>query len=538
MRKNRLFFLSAYLQICLCIVFVVLLEPGCSDSANESEQGAGRLAFRLDWKDESVTLRSLKAETGDIDCEDIGIDRIRVELEGYPINGLWPCADHAGILEDVPPDENHTILAYGVDENGKEIYFGKADHVIVTSGETTDVGTIDMYPALSIDAAQLTYRTGVDSDEFFGWIELSKPGGVYESDISAVQLVGPAGENVGISKTVLEHSGWAYHAVWDPAAQTHLFSGPTQKSGLRLRFSDGDMASSGNYTVKLDSVIGQTHEYVFYFPGITQLPVTEKEQMHFGWDKGTLYLEWTLPFAGFDHQTVIFSRIDGQPFFYADIPPEFQSLTLEKEWVEILKGHESGAFIEWVHQTNLVTGDGMNYAQAQSMAVEIPWVDNVAPQLLKSQCTPPNGAIVNLNQTHRFRLVFSEKMNGDILMAITPEIKVGWSTQWNAEQTALTFLFEDDIEDGVYSIVLNPSAISGDKFQDLTGNDLDNDVVYTFEHNSDMLNVDYDGDGFTVLEGDCNNSDNTIFPGANEVCGDDIDQDCDGNDRICQATSR
>lgn len=47
------------------------------------------------------------------------------------------------------------------------------------------------------------------------------------------------------------------------------------------------------------------------------------------------------------------------------------------------------------------------------------------------------------------------------------------------------------------------------------------------------IDVDADGDGFSIAEGDCNDFDDTIHPGAAEICGDDIDQNCDGEDAVC-----
>lgn len=46
--------------------------------------------------------------------------------------------------------------------------------------------------------------------------------------------------------------------------------------------------------------------------------------------------------------------------------------------------------------------------------------------------------------------------------------------------------------------------------------------------------TDDDGDGFTENQGDFDDTDASIYPGAPEVCGDGIDQDCDGADLPCE----
>jgi len=50
-----------------------------------------------------------------------------------------------------------------------------------------------------------------------------------------------------------------------------------------------------------------------------------------------------------------------------------------------------------------------------------------------------------------------------------------------------------------------------------------------------IIGGDNDGDGYTTGGGDCNDNDKSINPDAIEICGDGIDQDCDGKDESCMA---
>lgn len=49
--------------------------------------------------------------------------------------------------------------------------------------------------------------------------------------------------------------------------------------------------------------------------------------------------------------------------------------------------------------------------------------------------------------------------------------------------------------------------------------------------------IDYDSDGYTVNTGDCDETSPQSHPGAPDICGDGIDQDCNGVDLLCASDS-
>ncbi|MGA1839033.1 MAG: MopE-related protein [bacterium] len=63
-----------------------------------------------------------------------------------------------------------------------------------------------------------------------------------------------------------------------------------------------------------------------------------------------------------------------------------------------------------------------------------------------------------------------------------------------------------------------------------------NEICNNIDDNCNALTdegFDSDGDNITTCGGDCDDNNASIFPGASEICEDGIDQDCNGKDSIC-----
>jgi uncharacterized protein (TIGR02145 family) len=87
------------------------------------------------------------------------------------------------------------------------------------------------------------------------------------------------------------------------------------------------------------------------------------------------------------------------------------------------------------------------------------------------------------------------------------------------------FASNEDCDDTDPSIYPGAVEICDDDIdQDCSGSDLS------------CLDVDDDGDGYTENQGDCDDNNALLNPDAEDVCGDGTDQDCNGYDAVCPIT--
>jgi hypothetical protein len=75
--------------------------------------------------------------------------------------------------------------------------------------------------------------------------------------------------------------------------------------------------------------------------------------------------------------------------------------------------------------------------------------------------------------------------------------------------------------------------INGETFVSMYYDDLEWITFGSLEPEPDSLTIDNDGDGYTENRGDCDDENANVHPGTEEICENNIDEDCDGEDLAC-----
>ncbi|MGB1384190.1 MAG: arylsulfotransferase family protein [Flavobacteriales bacterium] len=117
---------------------------------------------------------------------------------------------------------------------------------------------------------------------------------------------------------------------------------------------------------------------------------------------------------------------------------------------------------------------------------------------------------------------------------------IGWGTagtpQFGTRVTEVTpegeISFEVRFADGATlyrARKYDPDVLSGCRIQGAVNY---TDSPWLLAQGQCFFDVDEDGDGWTDLEGDCDDNNALVYPGALEIAGDGVDQDCDGEDAV------
>ena len=87
---------------------------------------------------------------------------------------------------------------------------------------------------------------------------------------------------------------------------------------------------------------------------------------------------------------------------------------------------------------------------------------------------------------------------------------------------------------GLSLLTLLGLTACGDEDKDTGSSDVPiEDTAVAALYGVEMVDTAYwdgDGDGYTPDEGDCDDSNPEIYPGAREIAGDGVDQNCNGED--------
>jgi len=218
-----------YYILCISLLF---FTSACTNS-DHSSSGTGSISFSVEWRG-APTIKDASglAITRALDCVDYGI--VSVEAHIFDENGSyltaggpWLCSAHAGTIENVPEGLNRRVVVSGKDSNDNLLYSGEVTGITVTTGQTTNAGTIVVNPVntaptspTNVSATAGNGQVTISWDSVSGatsykiywatWSEVSKTS--YEGITSPDTSINP---DTTVFESVLSYNGNIYALTKD-----------------------------------------------------------------------------------------------------------------------------------------------------------------------------------------------------------------------------------------------------------------------------------------------------------------------------------
>ena len=448
-----------------------LILFGCADGsdvvtkqtiAKSSETGS--VLFTINWQgiipsDPILKDMVIAQQHGHLDCQNAGVELVILKVydeSDLPIagGGPWPCLRHNGRIELIPAGPSRKFVILGQDSNGNNIYQGQnIDGVTINAGEENHVGIIDAFvfvPALLLP----THQARVTIDSFsLNWQS------VQNANAYHILISERADLNNPVVNIITTTSDTSYQPL-DLTVDTQYY-----------------------WTVHtLDAFENESHQHQ-----VRSFTTVSAE------------IEDTVPPAiptGLSASAVSASQID-------------------LSWNESRDDFTVTGYLLYREGTLLTLSLSTSYRDV-GLISNTQYCYTVAAFDAAGNISGESGQACETTLISRVWYLDDDEDgfgNPDVSM--------------EAIDQPLSYVSDNsDCNDNNSAIHPGAEEICGDGIdQDCNGGDL--------ACPPDPSDVDNDGDGFTENQNDCNDGDASIHPNADEICGDQIDQNCDGRDEAC-----
>ncbi|HUI44839.1 MAG TPA: Ig-like domain-containing protein [Nitrospirota bacterium] len=138
-----------FASLCLLAMCIVVTSffSACSGSGGDAQNsGTGGISFKLVMQPSSGSGAHILTPAFN-SCVDYGIGTIAATVSSGTTtvtSNSFPCAAHQGVILGVPAGSNYTLQVEGLSSGMATIWRGLISSITVTTGQTTNAGTITM----------------------------------------------------------------------------------------------------------------------------------------------------------------------------------------------------------------------------------------------------------------------------------------------------------------------------------------------------------------------------------------------------------